>query len=168
MKSKIPRRLLIVSVFVVFCPIVVLEGISIYSYLQFVLKPSATAQFLDFVEVPQNTELPRINVQATDYAYRTNAYHTDYQPVEIILTQRFPIGTPKQEIEQFTAKQSCKVGNEELLCLFKSTWYPSFSPVLISPIGFIAACSDYVYLTFSFDTFNKLKGIKVIGSTICV
>ena len=112
--------------------------------------PSATEQLLDFLEVPRDTELPRKNPQVTD-AYSTNAYNTDYHPVEDILTQRFPAGTSKQEIEQFSTKHSCTVGTEKIICSFEGVWYPSISPEIFSPIGFIVACADNVYLTFSFN-----------------
>jgi len=166
-KSKKRRRFILALVFVILSPVVFLEGVSIYSYLQFALMPSATERLLDLVELPRDTELPRKNPQATG-AYSTGAHNTDYQPVEIILTQRFPAGTPKQGIEQFSTKHSCSVGTEKIICSFEGVWYPPISSVFFSPIGFIAACSDNIYLTFSFDASNRLDGIEIIGVTNCV
>jgi hypothetical protein len=167
MKSKKLRRFLIAALFVALLPFIVLEGISIYSYLHFMFMPSATEQLLDFVEIPRNTELLGQNAQTTD-VHRSSANLTDFQPVEAILVQRFPTGTSKQEVERFVAKQDCSLDNEKILCSFKSVWYPPYSSKLISPIGFIAACSNNVYLTFSFDSSSRLDGIKIIGVTNCV
>jgi hypothetical protein len=166
-KSKNFRRFLIALILVILSPVIFLEGLSIYSYLRFALMPSATEQLLDFVEIPRDTELPRKNPQAT-YAYSIDAYNTDYHPVENILTHRFPVGTSKQEIEKFSTKHSCSVGTEKIICSFEGVWYPPMSSSFFFPFGFVAGCSDSVYLTFSFDTSNKLDDIEIVGVTNCV
>lgn len=167
MKSKKLRRFLLALILVILSPVILLEGFSIYSYLRYALMPSATRQLLDFVELPRDTELPRKNTQAAE-AYSTDAYNTDYHPVENILIQRFPVGTSKQEIEQFSTQHSCTVGSNKIICSFEGVWYPPISSSFFSPIGFLAACSDTVYLTFSFDTSNNLDRIEIVGVTNCV
>ena len=168
MKSKKLGRFILFTVsFLILAPLVWVEGVSIYSYLQFTLMPSSTEQLLDFAQVPRNTELPRKNFKVTD-AYGTDAYNTDYHPVENILSQRFPVGTPKQEIEKYSTKPTCRVGIQEITCSFNGVWYPPFSPLYLTPVGLISVCSDSVYLTFSFNTSDKLNGIKIFGSTNCV
>lgn len=167
MKSKNLRRILLALILVILSPVILLEGLSIYSYLRYATMPSASEQLLDFVEVPRNTVLPRKNLQVTD-AYSTSAYNTDYHPVENILMQRFPVGTLRQELEQFSTKHGCILGSDKIICSFEGVWYPPTSSSFFSPIGFLAACSDTVYLTFSLDTSNKLAEIEIVGVTNCV
>ena len=167
MKSKKLKWFLIALIIVLLSPIIFLEGLSIYSYLRYKTMPSASAQLLDFVEIPRDTVLLRKSTQGTD-AYSTNAYNTDYRPVEDILINRFPIGTSRQEIEQFSKKHGCTLGSDKIICSFEGVWYAPMSSSYFSPLGFLAGCSDTVYLTFSFDPSNKLNDIEIVGVTNCV
>ena len=162
MRSKHFRRFLLALIFVVLTPFILLEGVSIYSYLRFALLPSATKQVLDFAGLPRDTKLPTRDPKATD------AYNTDYQQVQNGLTQRFPAGTSKQEIEQFTTINGCRGGTDKIICSFEGVWYAPGSSEYFSPIGFLFGCSDTVYVTFSFDAGNKLAGIEITGVTNCV
>jgi hypothetical protein len=167
MKSKKLRWFLLALIFVLLSPVILLEGLSIYSYLRYRTMPSASEQFLDFVEIPRDTVLPRKGLQVAD-AYSTDAYNTDYRPVENILAKRFPVESSRQEIEQFSKKHDCTLGSDKIICSFNGEWYAPMSPAYFSPFGFLAGCSDTVYLTFSFDTSNKLVDIEIVGVTNCV
>jgi hypothetical protein len=167
MKSKKLKWLLIALIIVLLSPVILLEGLSIYSYLRYKTMPSASEQLLDFVEIPKDTVLPRKNLQATD-AYSTDAYNTDYRPVEDILIYRFPAGTSRQEVEQFSKKHDCTLGSDKIICSFEGVWYAPMSSSYFSPFGFLAGCSDTVYLTFSFDPSNMLNDIEIVGVTNCV
>lgn len=162
MRSKKLRTFLLALLLVILAPLILLEGISIYSYLRFRSGPSATEKMLVFAELPQDTKLPTREPNAT------NAYNTEYQQVQESLTQRFPNETARQEIEQYTTKQLCTAGLEGIICRFEGVWYSPGSSAPLSPIGFLAACSDTVYVTFSFDKANKLAGIEIVGATNCI
>ena len=166
-KTKKLRRFLLALGLVILSPVILLEGISIASYIRYAVTPSATRQLLDFVGAPRGLQLPRKNPQETG-SYSADAFNTDYHPIESLLAQRFPDGTSQQAIERFTTGHSCYPGSGKILCSFGNAWYPAFSTGLLSPLGFISACSDNVYLTFSFDAASRLTGIEIIGSTNCV
>ena len=116
-----------------------------------VLLPSATEELLDFAELPRDTQLPRQDPKA--------ATGTDFHQVEEIFWQRFPVGTPKQEVEQF-AKKRCRISADSIECFFSNKTYPIYSRFV--------PCIDDIILTFSFDTSEKLVGIKIVGSTMCM
>jgi hypothetical protein len=116
-----------------------------------VLLPSATEELLDFAELPRETQLPQQDPKA--------AAGTDFHQVEESLLQRFPVGTPKQEVEQFVIKR-CHIKADSIDCFFSNKTYPSYSSFV--------PCIDDVILTFSFDASDKLIGIKIVGSTMCM
>ena len=166
-RSKNLRQILLALVIVVLSPVAILEGISIYDYSEFLAKPSASEQILAFVGLPQDTQLPRTDVQEAT-AYSNDALNTDYHPIVVFLTGRFPLGTSRHEIESFVAGQSCDGGAHQILCTFKNPWYPSTSLTFFSPWGLLAGCDDSVYLTFTFDPSDRLDGIEVFGATNCL
>ena len=132
MKSKKLKWFLIALIIVLLSPVIFLEGLSIYSYLRYKTMPSASAQLLDFVEIPRDTVLLRKGTQVTD-AYSTNAYNTDYRPVDDILIKRFPVGASRQEIEQFSKKHDCTLGSDKIICSFEGVWYRAHVFLILFP-----------------------------------
>jgi hypothetical protein len=137
-------------ILVLLIPIVLGVWAMLEPWARSVLLPSATEQLLDFAELPRDTQLPRQDPKA--------AAGTDFHQVEENLLQRYPVGTPKQEIEQFVNKR-CRINADSIDCFFSNKTYPSYS-------GF--PCVDNVSLTFLFDVSNKLVEIKIVGSTMCM
>ena len=150
MKSKYLKWIVRGLILVLMIPIVLGMWAMFEPWARSVLLPSATEQLLDFVELPRDTQLPRQDPKA--------AAGTDFHQVEESLLQRFPVGTHKQEIEQFVKKR-CPINTDSIDCFFSNKTYPSYS-------GF--PCVDNVSLTFSFDASDKLVGIKIIGNTMCM
>jgi hypothetical protein len=150
MKSKYLKWIVRGLILVLLIPIVLGAWAMLEPWARSVLLPSATEQLLDFAELPRDTQLPRQDPKA--------AAGTDFHQVEENLLQHFPVGTPKQEIEQFS-KTRCRINADSIDCFFSNKTYPHYS-------GF--PCVDNVSLTFSFDASDKLVGIKIIGSTICM
>lgn len=93
---RLSRRLvtwIIVGIGVlILSPILFCVGTIIYEEL----RPSATAQLLDFAELPPDTPLPQ---RDTGFADRI-----DYHYVEDRLRERFPVGTSEQELNTFMTK----------------------------------------------------------------
>ena len=151
MKSKYLKWIVRGLILVFLIPIVLGMWAMLEPWARSVLLPSATEQLLDFVELPRDTQLPRQDPKA--------AAGTDFHQVEESLLQRFPVGTTKQEVEQFVKKR-CNINADSLDCFFSNKMYPSYSSFV--------PCIDDVSLTFSFDASGKLVGIKIVGSTICM
>jgi len=150
MNSKYLKWIVHGLILVLLIPIVLGVWALLEPWARSVLLPSATEQLLDFAELPRDTQLPRQDPKA--------AAGTDFHQIEENLLQHFPVGTPKQEIEQFVKKTLPYKCRQHRL-LFQQQTYPNYS-------GF--PCVDNVSLTFSFDASDKLVGIKIIGSTICM
>jgi len=150
MKSKYLKWIVRGLILVLMIPIVLGMWAMFEPWARSVLLPSATEQLLDFAELPRDMQLPRQDPKA--------AVGTDFHQVEENLLQHFPVGTPKQEIEQFVNKR-CRINADSIDCFFSNKTYPSYS-------GF--PCVDNVSLTFSFDASDKLVGIKIIGNTMCM
>jgi hypothetical protein len=151
MKSKtyywIVRGLLVVLLM----PLLLVLWAMLEPWAQSVLLPSATEDLLAFAELPRATHLSRPDPNA--------AAGTDFQPVEARLFQRFPVGTPKAEIEQFVHDR-CRVSTERIECFFSNKTYPSYSRWV--------PCIDEVILTFSFEASGKLLDIQLVGRTLCM
>jgi hypothetical protein len=81
---------------VLLIPLVLCVWVMFEPWARSVLLPSATEQLLDFAELPLDTQLPRQDPKA--------AAGTDFHQVEDNLSQRFLVGTPKQEVEQYAKK----------------------------------------------------------------
>ena len=150
MKSKYLKWIVRGLILVLLIPIVLGMWAILEPWARSVLLPSATEQLLDFAELPRDMQLPRQDPKA--------AAGTDFHQIEENLLQHFPVGTPKQEIEQFVKKR-CRINADNIDCFFSNKTYPNYS-------GF--PCVDNVSLTFSFDTSDKLVGIKIIGNTMCM
>jgi hypothetical protein len=151
MKSKYYKWIVRGLLLVLLIPIVLVVWSMLEPWLRSVLLPSATEELLGFVELPRDTQLPRQDPKA--------AAGTDFHQVEESLLQRFPVGTPKQEVEQFI-KNRCRINADSIDCFFSNKTYPSYSRFV--------PCIDDVILTFSFDASGKLVGIKIVGSTMCM
>ena len=150
MKSKYLKWIVRGLILVFLIPIVLGMWAMLEPWARSVLLPSATEQLLDFAELPRDMQLPQQDPKA--------AAGTDFHQVEENLLQHFPVGTPKQEIEQFANKR-CRINVDNIDCFFSNKTYPSYSSF---------PCVDNVSLTFSFDASDKLVGIKIIGNTMCM
>jgi len=152
----ITRGLLVVLV----AAIILFVGAMLEPWARSVLLPSATEQLLDFAQLPRDTSLPRKDPKA--------AAGVDFQQVEKSLLLRFPLGTPRQAVEQFVKQrgesfatgQACRSNVDSLDCAFNNKVYPAYSSAV--------PCFDSVSITFSFDAAGKLLGIKIVGNTNCM
>jgi hypothetical protein len=151
MKSKYYKWIVRGLLLVFLIPLVLCVWAMLEPWARSVLLPSATEELLDFAELPRDTQLPRQDPKA--------AAGTDFHQVEENLLQRFPVGTPKQEVEQFVKKR-CRINAGSIDCFFSNKTYPSYSSFV--------PCIDDVILIFSFDASAKLGGIKIVGSTSCM